>query len=568
MRLPLILLATLMLAACGDQTAPPRPVVNTPAGLAALNDSFTRGVERVTEGVYVAIGFGLANSIMIEGDDGLVIVDTMESVQQGEEVLAAFRQISDKPVKALIYTHNHADHVFGSAAFAAAGEVEIYAHATTQYYIDRVINVVRPIINLRSMRMFGNYLPENERVNDGIGPFLGVNSDSRLFALPPTRTFSDQLKLTIAGVDIELVHAPGETNDQIFVWLPQKGVLLPGDNIYKAFPNLYTIRGTPYRDVTRWVSSLDKMRQRRPRFLVPSHTRPIAGAGEIEDTLRAYRDAIQFVHDQTVRHMNKGLTPDQIVARVRLPAHLASHPYLQEFYGKVDWSVRSVFNGYLGWFDGNASTLQPLDERQRATRMAQLAGGQEQLLSQAGAALEAEDYQWVLDLTDHLLVLGEEQAVALRARALGALGEIQSNPNARHYYFTRARELGGELTISESPRVDPDFLASLPIANFIHAMPPLLRAEETLDVDDVIGFHFSDSDRHFRVHIRRGVAIVTEGQLPAAGSVIVTAEQTWKELAAGLRSPAAAVASGDIGIEGGVIALLRFLGYFEKSVRN
>ena len=96
----------------------------------------------------------------------------------------------------------------------------------------------------------------------------------------------------------------------------------------------------------------------------------------------------------------------------------------------------------------------------------------------------------------------------------------------------------------------------------------LFRAEETLDVDDVIGFHFSDSDRHFRVHIRRGVAIVTEGQLPAAGSVIVTAEQTWKELAAGLRSPAAAVASGDIGIEGGVIALLRFLGYFEKSVRN
>jgi alkyl sulfatase BDS1-like metallo-beta-lactamase superfamily hydrolase len=568
MRLSLPLFVTLLLIACGDKTTPAREAVNTPADLKALNADFARGVEEVTDGVFVAIGFGLANSIMIEGDDGIIIVDTMESVQQGEEVLAAFRQFSAKPVKAIIYTHNHTDHVFGSAAFGRPGEVEIYAHETTQYYINRLINVVRPIINLRSMRMFGNYLADDELVNDGIGAFLGIDSESRLFAMSPTRTFSDELKLTIAGVDIELVHAPGETNDQIFVWLPQKGVLLPGDNIYKAFPNLYTIRGTPYRDVTRWVGSLDKMRQRKPEFLVPSHTRPIVGAQIIEDTLRAYRDAIQYVHDQTVRYMNQGLTPDQIVERVKLPAHLASHPYLQEFYGKVDWSVRSVFNGYLGWFDGNSSTLQPLAEGQRATRMAQLAGGKEQLLSRARAALEERDYQWALDLTDHLLVLGEEKAVALRAQALRALGELQSNPNARHYYFTRARELGGDLTISEAPKIDPDFLASLPIANFIHAMPPLLKAEETLDIDEVIGFHFSDSDRHFRVHIRRGVAVVSEGQLPTAQSVIVTDEQTWKELAAGLRAPATAVVSGDLAIEGGVIALLRFLGYFEKSIRR
>lgn len=99
-------------------------------------------------------------------------------------------------------------------------------------------------------------------------------------------------------------------------------------------------------------------------------------------------------------------------------------------------------------------------------------------------------------------------------------------------------------------------------------MPPLLKAEDTLDIDDVIGFHFRDSDRHFRVHIRRGVAVVSEGQLPAANSVIVTDEQTWKEIAAGLRTPVTAVASGDLAIEGGKIALLRFLGYFEKSIRN
>jgi alkyl sulfatase BDS1-like metallo-beta-lactamase superfamily hydrolase len=568
MRVLYLLLVILSLPACGDKTPVASKSVNTPADLKTLNASFTQGVEKVTDGVYVAIGFGLANSIMIEGDEGLIIVDTMESVQQGEAVLAAFREISDKPVVAIIYTHNHTDHVFGSVAFGQPGEVAVYAHDTTQYYIDRVINVVRPIINLRSMRMFGNYLPEDEMVNDGIGAFLGIDSDSRLFAMPPTHTFSDQLKLQIAGVDIELVHAPGETNDQIFVWLPQQRVLLPGDNIYKAFPNLYTIRGTPYRDVTQWVDSLDKMRQRQPQFLVPSHTRPIVGVEEVDATLQVYRDAIQFVHDQTVRYMNKGLTPDQIVERVRLPEHLASHPYLQEFYGKVDWSVRSIFDGYMGWFDGNSSTLQPLGEHQQATRMAQLAGGKDQLLSQARAALADKDYQWVLSLTDHLLVLQEQEATPLRAQALRALGEQQSNPNARHYYFTQARELADQLTINDSPRVDPGFLASLPIANFMYAMPPLLKAEETLNVDAVMGFHFSDSDRHFRVHIRRGVAEVSEGQSPPANSVIVTDEQTWKEIAAGLRSPATAALSGDLSIEGGKIALLRFLGYFEKSVRN
>jgi alkyl sulfatase BDS1-like metallo-beta-lactamase superfamily hydrolase len=554
--------------ACSDNQAPARPAANSPAELQAHSAQFTRGVEQVTDGVYVAIGYGLANSIMLEGDDGLVIVDTMESVQEGELVLAAFREISDKPVKAIIYTHNHADHVFGSVAFGKPGEIDVYAHESTAYYINRLINVVRPIIGLRSMRMFGNYLPDDEFINNGIGPRLAMASDSTLFALPPTHTFAEELKFTIAGIDIELIHAPGETQDQLFVWLPKHKVLLPGDNIYQAFPNLYTIRGTPYRDVVQWAKSIDKMRERRPEYLVPSHTRPIVGAAQIDSTLQVYRDAIQYVHDQTVRQMNKGLTPDQIVEHVHLPPHLASHPYLQEFYGKVNWSVRSIFAGYMGWFDGNSTTLLPLDGEQQAQRMATLAGGKDQLLQQAQAALDSEDYQWLLQLSDHLLALGVEAARPMRASALRALGATQANPNARHYYFTQARELTGELQIEDAPNVDPEFLRALPIANFINAMPSILKAEETLDVDEVMGFHFTDSDTHFRVHIRRGVAVVTEGELPAASSTVVTKEQTWKAIAAGLRSPAGSLVSGDLKVEGGKIALVQFLGYFEKSVRQ
>ena len=212
---------------------------------------------RVTQGVHVAVGYALANSILIEGDDGVIIVDVTGSVETARAVKAEFAKITDKPIRALIYTHNHADHVFGGMGFldeAEAAGVAIYAHETTEYYIDRVVGILRPILSRRSARMFGTHLPLGPEglVNDGIGPSLELGRGGTPGLLRPTHTFRDQLELEIAGVKLVLIHAPGETNDQLFVWLPEKKTLLPGDNVYKAFPNLYTIRGTLYRDVLEW----------------------------------------------------------------------------------------------------------------------------------------------------------------------------------------------------------------------------------------------------------------------------------------------------------------------------
>ena len=183
--------------------------------------------------------------------------------------------------------------------------------------------------------------------------------------IKPTITFEKELKLSISGIDIELYHAPGETNDQLFVWLPQKQALMPGDNLYKTFPNLYTIRGTTHRDVKGWVQSLDHMRSFNPEYLFPSHTRPLSGP-EVMDTLTLYRDAIQYVHDQTIRLMNKGYYPDQIIEMIQLPETVAKSPFVNEFYGTVRWSVKSIFNGYLGWFNGNISDLDPLSRAEEA----------------------------------------------------------------------------------------------------------------------------------------------------------------------------------------------------------
>ena len=196
--------------------------------------------------------------------------------------------------------------------------------------------------------MFGNALPKEQVENNGIGPFLEIGRDGRKPGLLyPTKTFTDQIEFEAAGHKVQLFHAPGETNDQLFVWLPEKKVLFPGDNFYKTFPNLYTIRGTPYRDLVGWVNSIDLMRYLEPEYLVPSHTRPIVGKENINTLLTTYRDAIQFVHDQTVRLMNLGLDPNEIAERLVLPKHLGDSPYLKEFYGTPEWSAKMFFQDTL-----------------------------------------------------------------------------------------------------------------------------------------------------------------------------------------------------------------------------
>jgi len=351
------------IAACGrDEAAVPAPATagsdaDVSPVLAAHTAEFERRVYRVTEGVHVAVGFGLANSILVEGDDCAFVVDVLASREKGEEVRAQFEAITRKPIEALVYTHNHADHVFGGRGFVPEGPVDVYAHETTSFYIDRLVSVLRPIISTRSERMFGNQLPASgpdRFVNAGIGPALELaHGEGTVTLIRPNRTFAHRLDTEICGVAVELVHAPGETPDQIFVWLPERSVLMPGDNVYKAFPNLYTIRGTPYRDVLDWVRSLDAMRALGAEHLVPSHTRPVSGREAVAEILTAYRDAIQYVHDQTVRGMNRGLGPDELVEEIELPPHLKSHPYLAELCARSSAAT----------WAGSAATARPSRRR-------------------------------------------------------------------------------------------------------------------------------------------------------------------------------------------------------------
>jgi alkyl sulfatase BDS1-like metallo-beta-lactamase superfamily hydrolase len=565
----------------GDRAAlrapPAHAEAATPAGtehpalarLRAHSREFVPALQKVAEGVHVAIGHGLANSILIEGTDGVVIVDTMESAESAQAVLERFRTLTDKPVRAIVYTHYHPDHTFGGAIFAEGRPVEVIAHERTGALLDEVLDVVAPTIYPRSMRQFGTHLPPAQVPNAGIGPRLDyADGRNRVALLRPTRTFADALDLEIAGVRLQLRHAPGETDDQILVWLPDTRVLLAADNFYRSFPNLYAIRGTPYRDVRKWIASLDAMRALRPAHLVPSHTRPVSGEDAVLRALTDYRDAIQFVHDQTIRWMNAGLGIDAIVERVRLPPHLAASPFLAEHYGRVDWSVRAIHAGQVGWFDGDATRLFPLPPAERARRLQALAGSGRTLAQEAERALAAGDLQWAAEIADAALRLAPEDrgARTSKARALAALAERQDSANARNYLLTAAGEAAGDIRIAprDAARTPPELLHAFPIDAFMRGMPVRLRAERALDVERTIGFAFPEAAAHWTLEVRRGVAEVRPGRPERADARLTLAANRWKEVAAGVRGLPVLLASGEAKLEGSLIDLVATLRLFAE----
>ncbi|MEW5785885.1 MAG: alkyl sulfatase dimerization domain-containing protein [Bacillota bacterium] len=573
----LLLLAGYLLAigaGCSDERAGQEAVmVEPPDPHAILTEHakrFSKRVEKVTDGVYVAVGYALANSIMIDTGDGRIIVDTTESLEAAREIRAEFDRISNGPVVAVIYTHGHPDHVIGTMGFIESGEGDtaVIAHETTNHFLSGQFGLLQPVLNQRGIRQFGSYLPDEYSTVIGIGPCLRFDHEKAVPFVFPNRVFADEMTLEVGGEVLHLMHAPGETDDQIMIWMPAKRVLLCGDNYYPAFPNLYTIRGTSPRPVLRWINSLDMMRLLGAEFLVPSHAEPVYGATRIYELLTAYRDAIQYIHDAVVRGANEGKTPAQLVEEIALPPHLADRPELLELYGQVSWSVRAIYDGYLGWFDGNAVNLEPLSSRERAGNIAGLAGGVDKLVEAARAALQEEEYQWAAELADMILILDQDSAEGreIKIEALMKMGEATYNTNARLYYITAAMELAGALDTASRIGVDAEMARVIPLSMIFEHMTIKLDPEAAADVEMAAVFNITDTGEVYSIIVRRGVAELRCHPVVDADLVINVAAQVWKEVALGVSNPLTALATGKIKVEGNKVLLMKkFFDLFTTS---
>lgn len=403
------------------------------------SEEFRKELITVAEGVHIAVGYDASNAILLETENFTILVDTLAGTEAAEILKTDLAKLTDKPLVALFYTHSHRDHVSGATVFLEGLNIPIYSRP---FSLDMLgAKGIETISKKRARRQFGLGMPPETRINLGLGPGQRPVGGLGQGYLPPTHTIDGIQTVEIDGLTLTCIPAPGECDDNMLIWLADKKVLISGDNYYKSFPNLYPIRGSAYRDVAIWVESLNTMIDLNAEILLPGHSRPLMGKDHIREVLTNYRDGIDFVLQETLKGINAGRTPDEMVEQIQLPDHLRDLPYLQEFYGMVPWSVRAIFTGYLGWFDGNPTNMFPLKQREKAERMAALAGGADALLAQTKSALASEDFQWVLDLTDYLVLLGVEEAVGMKIAALRALAELQGNATARHYYLVFAAEL-------------------------------------------------------------------------------------------------------------------------------
>lgn len=416
--------------------------------LRAHPEYFKKEVVQLADNVYQAFGFAASNVYMIVGDDGIVIIDTTESIGAAENVLAEFRKISNLPITTIIYTHSHRDHVSGANVFAKDQSPEILA--STKFSDDSLaVASAHPLptkaMQARTKRQFGIGLSyPDEFIGIGVGPGDRPMKGLGAGALPPTRRIDDDGEhLSVSGIDLQLVMAPGETPDHMIVWYADKKILFCGDNFYRSFPNLYAIRGTAYREFDTWVDTLELLLKFNAEVLAPGHTKAITDPSEIKDVLTDYRDAISHVIKETREGMNAGLTIDQLAQKVKLPDNLAQKPHLREYYGRVDWSVRAYCAGTLGWFDGNPTSLGTLAPNEEAKRFIKLIGGPDALLEETEKARAAGDYQWALQLIDRLIFSDEkhEQANTIKANLLREFAGEQINCCARHYYLQYSKEL-------------------------------------------------------------------------------------------------------------------------------
>ncbi len=363
---------------------------------------------KITDNIYMAEGFG--NTFLVTTPEGNVIIDTSlaENAVKHKKLLD---QVDSRAPKYIIVTHAHGDHIGGVPTWeTSTTQVIQQEHAGEfMHYQERL----KGFFKRRNAAQFGFDLTE----------FGQIDTENFAADIPADITFSDKHSFELGGLTFEILSTPGETYDALSVWIPESKSVFVGDLYYDSFPNIYTLRGTKPRWALDYVNSLQKIMDLEPEILIPSHGDPILGKGEILETLGQYRDAIVYVHDAVVDGMNAGTSVDELVATIRLPESLK----LREVYGRVDWSIRGIYLGYAGWFDGNPSTMLGVNHRQSQASLISLAGGPDAVAARAETLLNEKAFDKALSLADvvldshpdHEAAMGVRRAV-LNARLIGS----------------------------------------------------------------------------------------------------------------------------------------------------
>ncbi len=529
------------------------------------------GLYRVTDRVYQVRGYDLANMTIILGDTGWIVVDPLTSRETAEAALSMARaHLGEAPIVAVIVTHSHIDHFGGmqaavSAEDAATGRVRVIAprHFTQEATSENVLAGMA--MGRRASFMYGFPLERGPRGHVGSG--LGKAPTRGAFGIVPPNEIIDETgqTLEIDGVEFVFLYAPdSEAPAELMFYLPDSKVLCGAEVVSRNMHNLYTLRGAKVRDPLKWSGYIDEARRLHgeAEIIVNSHHWPVWGNAQVLEFLEKQRDVYKYIHDQTLRMANAGLTSREIAEAIALPPELANYFAIRGYYGTTKHNAKAVYQHYFGWYDGNPANLDPLPPEAEAKKYVEFMGGAAAVLEKARASVEAGEYRWAATVLNKLVFAHPDDAAAraLLADVYDQLGYRAESGPWRDVYLSAALELRHGMTVTAIRPADAvDLLLHVPIERFFDAMAARVIGPEASGKEMTFNFVFTDLQE--TVVVRLENAVMNHWKQPAvedANATITLTLDLWVKLATRAAGPAELALSEDFQIEGSSLDLIAF----------
>jgi alkyl sulfatase BDS1-like metallo-beta-lactamase superfamily hydrolase len=536
------------------------------------------GLFKVVDGIYQLRGFDIGNMTLIEGKAGWIVVDTLTSRESAAAALAFARQhLGNKPVTAIVFTHSHIDHFGGALGVATPQEVaarKIPVVASEGFMEEATSEnvIVGTAMGRRSAYQFGKDLERSPTgmVDTGLGK--GVVYGSFGILQPSVIINQPQQELVLDGVRFVFHNVPGaEAPAELTFLIPAKKAYCGGENLSQNMHNLLPVRGAKVRDALRWSAYMQQALEqtRDADVYFGQHNWPVWGKDRIAQFITAHRDTYKYMHDQTVRLINAGFTPNEIAERIKLPKSLESQFWVRGYYGDLRHNVRAIYQFYLGAYDGNPVNLDRLAPQDAAKRYLELLGGADKVVAAAQAAYDKGDYRWAAELLNHAVFgePGHKAAKVLLARTYDQMGYAAEAATWRNSYLTAAAELrNGPPTKGVNRASFLEMLSQTPIERFLEAMAAGLDGPAAEGKNLKINLKISDTQESFVLWIEN--AVLHHKKAPAEADANATLNVTkaiFIKMMAGTAGIKDTLLSDDLKIDGSKIDLVRFFTLIDKA---
>lgn len=471
------------------------------------------GLYQVTEGIYQVRGLDISNMTLVEGESGVIVVDPLMTMETAAAGLALYREHrGDRPVTAMIYTHSHGDHFGGSRAVVPHGVTDIPVIAPSGFLDHAVAENVYAgnAMSRRGMYMYGIRLPKDAAGQIGCGLGSGTAVGTVSLVAPTVDITTTGQEMTIDGVRIVFQLTPGtEAPSEMNFFFPDHRALCMAENATHTMHNVLTLRGALVRDSRIWAHYLTEalvLFGGQADVLFASHHWPTWGERELTDFLTTQRDLYAYLHDQTLRLLNQGLTGQEIAEQIVLPPALRKSWAARGYYGSVSHNVKAIYQRYMGWFDGNPAHLWEHPPTELAKRFAADYGGIEALVAKGRQYADGGDPRFAATLLNYAVFAEPTRADAREALAAvyDRLGHGAENATWRNFYLTGAMELRGTLAAAGIDLTNPEIAMALTVDQIIDSLAIRIDGPRAWDTTLTMDWHLTDQDRTWHLTLSNG----------------------------------------------------------------